>query len=543
MTRDNSYHSEKLDKERRSIDFPATTSAVTEESDFNDMIGPIEGEGKGLAEMDAGLDDDAIAEPKAYAKSDIWKTNQSKDDGMSINRIRAGDILGSNAKLSRKLSDREQELFFFEEASQSSFDTDSPSKVAARNGIIPMDHHANAAEVMEDNFVFGADESFSDGGFIISSDGRVDLPEKVTRKMSDGLAVDGVPSSSSNVILVRDLREFRKKYTFKDTRSSKNCNPTLGRGAAGKVYLAVHEPSGLKIAVKEINIFDHDKRDQFKKELVTLIGHQSRFLVRSYGAFYGGNGSVHVALEYMDRGALSDIVAQHGPIPEPVVRKIAEHCLRGLAFLHENHILHRDVKAGNILLSRKLCRAKLSDFGLARNFKDGRADGEKTGDGYSVTHTFVGTVLYMSPERLNGQEYTYASDVWGVGMAILECILGRYPFDKPQSYFDILVSAKSAPHALLNYDDVSDELADFISLATNTDPYQRATARELLDTPWIQMGQSNSNVLRDWLDSLPRLHCQNVEVGSELAFGARKRKEAKAMAKIRAKAKEANRNM
>lgn len=459
--------------------------------------------------------DDSIVEPKAFARIDKWGSDQQKE----------GSSGSLGTRFLKRVADKESDLYTFEEASQSSSgDTDTPNRRLGCNVVVLANKRNDIMEVTEDHFVFGADGSFHDGGFIISSDGLLGQPERLMRKTSDGLAVEGVPPSSNNLIIVRSLDEFRKSFTFK--AKSKVGSSTLGRGAQGRVYLANHEPTGRKIAVKEINVYDEEKRNQLKKELQTLFNHQSRFLVRSFGAFYDGEGVVHVTLEYMDRGALADIVRDRGRIPEPVICKIAEHCLRGLGFLHDNHILHRDVKTGNILLSRKLCRAKLSDFGLARDLEEGS----------SVTDTFVGTLAYMSPERLYGSGYTYASDIWGLGISLLECVLGKYPFEKPQSYFDYLDAAQSNPSSLVE-NEVSPELLDFIRKCTDVDPKARPRARELLEHPFIvKSRQDGANALRKWLDTIPRLHCEDVD-GSELAFAA-KMKQEKAKAKYRAKAQE-----
>lgn len=398
----------------------------------------------------------------------------------------------------------DQNEYKFDEISQGSL-IDGDGFIAPRrqdwNGAIPID----VGEVTEDDFRFGPDESFTDGGFIIWNDGRIETPEKVMRKTSDGLAVEGIPTSSNNLIIVRSLNEFQESFVFRDSQTSARRGKTLGRGAAGRVYLAVHKPSRRKIAVKEINFYDKNKREQLRKELVTLISHQSRFLVRSYGAFYDERGRVHVTLEYMDRGSLSDVIQKVGPIPEAVICKIAEHCLRGLCFLHNNHILHRDVKTGNILLSQKLCRAKLSDFGLARDLKEGQENvANCDGETNSVTNTFVGTPAYMSPERLNGRKYTYASDVWALGISLMECALGRCPFDNLKSYFDFVHAAESTPAALVR-GVVSNELYDFISLMTDEKAENRPRARDLLEHEWIQEGVHNSHMFRDWLKGLPQI--------------------------------------
>lgn len=478
------------------------------------------------------------AEAKSYASPpEIQKTNSgeaediSRFDIWSPEHSNNGSSGSFGSKLSRKVVDKDQDLFFFEAASQSSFtDTDSPSRRLARDSVALSNAGGELAEatVQEDQFVFGADGSFNDGGFIISSNGLVEAPERLMRKTSDGVAVEGVPTSSNHIIFVSSLDEFRKSYTFRS--SSKDGSSTLGRGSAGRVYLAIHKPSGRKIAVKEINVYDEEKRKQLNRELQTLINHQSRFLVRSFGAFYDGAGVVHVTLEFMDRGSLADIVLQRGRIPEPVVCKLMEHCLRGLAFLHENHILHRDVKTANILLSRKLCRAKLSDFGLARDFES---------DNKSKTDSFVGTLAYMSPERLHGRIYTYASDIWSLGITVMECVMGKYPFDKPQSYFDIIDAAQSDPAFLVQNEEVSRECVDFIRLCLQLEMRDRPTARELLQHEWIQSRKDDASVLREWLDTLPRLHCEDVEVGSELAFSAIQKQKAR----LRAKAQDLTCNM
>lgn len=460
------------------------TSFVTKGSDSNDgsaAEGDADPDGRiSLAESDHGT---------TIIKAPIVKS--------------PGLLEESNLRI--KPADVEVDPYTFDEASNSSFGGSEDAPQLPRNIRRPR-AAGEAGEIQEDDFqMVGGDGTVFDGGFILFSDGRIQTPEKVMRKTSEGLAVEGIPTSSNNLIIVRSLSEFKKSHTFK---TNSNGSSTLGRGAAGRVYLAVHEPSQRKIAVKEINFFHQEKRNQLRKELVTLISHQSRFLVRSYGAFYDGNGIVHVTLEYMDCGSLSDVIQKRGAVPEPVICKIAEHCLRGLCFLHSNHILHRDVKTGNILLSRKLCRAKLSDFGLARDLKE---DVNNEGRTDSVTKTFVGTLNYMSPERLNGQEYTYASDIWALGISLVECILGRCPFDKMKSFFEVFY-ATELPLAEQVRKLVSHELYDLIRLMTDRDANNRPTARELLQHDFIQAGRHNVNDLRRWLDDIPRLDCDDKDM-------------------------------
>jgi mitogen-activated protein kinase kinase 3 len=330
--------------------------------------------------------------------------------------------------------------------------------------------------------VFRSNGDFSTGGFLITSEGMVGKPDKATRMDSDDGPTTGVPQSIGNLLIVRSLAEFRK-------------GPTLGAGAAGRVYLAIHEPSGRSMAIKVVNVYDEAKRNQLLKELDTLVSYASRFLVRFHGAFYEGTGAVHIALEFMDGGCLSSTVQQFGAIPERVTQMIAVDCLRALRFLHRHNVIHRDLKTANILLSRRLLCAKVSDFGLARDLNEG----------VSKVDTFVGTVAYMSPERLQGGQYTYASDIWALGISIAECLLGRYPFDRPQSYFDYIDASMSKDMLGKRGADglaLSPAVVDFVSLCTHSDPLRRPTAAQLLTHPWITNTKRDVPLFRQWMDEL-----------------------------------------
>lgn len=335
--------------------------------------------------------------------------------------------------------------------------------------------------------VFGSNGDFTTGGFRITAEGMVGKPEKLTRMDSDDAPTTGcIPETVRDLSLVRSLADFRK-------------GPTLGTGAAGRVYLTIHEPSGKSMAMKVVNVYDEAKRNQLLKELDTLSSHVSRFLVRFYGAFYDGKGAVHIALEYMEAGCLSTTIQKFGAIPEPVSRMIAVDALRALRFLHRHNVLHRDFKTANILLSRRSLCAKVSDFGLARDLDAG----------VSRVDTFVGTVAYMSPERLNGSKYTYASDIWALGISIVECLLGRYPFDRPQSYFDYLDSTKNTK-GMLKGAGCSREAADFVSRCTETDPLRRPTAAQLMEHPWIANLKRDHTLFRHWLDGMESVNSQST---------------------------------
>lgn len=121
------------------------------------------------------------------------------------------------------------------------------------------------------------------------------------------------------------------------------------------------------------------------------------------------------------RSSLDRISKDFGPVRVDVLGKITESVLAGLVYLYEVHrIMHRDIKPSNILVNSR-GNIKLCDFGVATETVN------------SIADTFVGTSTYMAPERIQGGAYTVRSDVWSVGLTVMELAVGRFPFDTSES--------------------------------------------------------------------------------------------------------------
>lgn len=231
----------------------------------------------------------------------------------------------------------------------------------------------------------------------------------------------------------------------------------LGKGCSGFVHKAVHRPTGILMALKSINIYDKDRRAQLKNDLKVLQDNKSDFLVNFYGAFFY-DGTVKLALEYMDLGSIDRVIERikHLPspcTPEPILSKITQQILQGLLYLHKaKHQIHRDIKPGNILINSQGL-VKLTDFGISRTV-------ENT-SGFS--ETFVGTKSYMSPERFLGKEYSFDSDLWSLGLVIFEMATGRFPYEFSNVFIEHLNKILADPEPRLPEDGTfSPELIDFI---------------------------------------------------------------------------------
>ncbi|KAI8377939.1 kinase-like domain-containing protein [Radiomyces spectabilis] len=203
----------------------------------------------------------------------------------------------------------------------------------------------------------------------------------------------------------------------------------LGRGNGGTVSKVLHIRTNTVMARKIIHVqANMTVRKQIMRELQFMHDCNSKHIVSFYGAFINGS-TISICMEYMEIGSLDTIYKKYGPISMPVLKKIAYAIVDGLIYLYDNHrIIHRDLKPSNVLVN-SLGQIKLCDFGVSGQLIN------------SVADTFVGTSSYMSPERIMGSPYSVKSDVWSLGITLMELALGRFPFppdSTPLSIFELL---------------------------------------------------------------------------------------------------------
>jgi mitogen-activated protein kinase kinase len=192
----------------------------------------------------------------------------------------------------------------------------------------------------------------------------------------------------------------------------------LGQGNGGSVKKVEHVPSGTMMA-KKIVLIDAKPsvRKQILRELQIMHDCHSKYIISFYGA-YLADPNICICMEFMDKGSLDGIYKKIGPIDIDVVGKVALAVLEGLTYLYDVHrIIHRDIKPSNILCN-SAGEIKICDFGVSGELIN------------SIADTFVGTSTYMSPERIQGAQYTVKSDVWSLGISLIELALGRFPFSE-----------------------------------------------------------------------------------------------------------------
>ncbi|GAV54966.1 hypothetical protein ZYGR_0AS02890 [Zygosaccharomyces rouxii] len=272
----------------------------------------------------------------------------------------------------------------------------------------------------------------------------------------------------------------------------------LGEGAGGAVAKCrlKTNSNGKIFALKTINTLNTDPeyQKQIFRELQFNKSFESDYIVKYYGMFADQqNSTIYIAMEYMGGKSLDavykNLINRGGRIGEKVLGKIAEAVLRGLSYLHERKIIHRDIKPQNILLNLQ-GQVKLCDFGVS---------GEAVN---SLATTFTGTSYYMAPERIKGQPYSVTCDVWSLGLTLLEVAQGRFPFGSDK------MAANVAPIELLTIiltftPELKDEpeldiywskaFKSFIEYCLKKETRERPSPRQMINHPWIQ-GQMKKKI-------------------------------------------------
>jgi len=269
----------------------------------------------------------------------------------------------------------------------------------------------------------------------------------------------------------------------------------IGHGSGGTVQKALHVPTQRLVALKVITLdVKESVRKQILLELKTLYRTQSEYVVTFYDAFFS-EGSIFIALEYMDGGSLADLLKLNGCIPERILARITTQVLRGLVYLHKSlHLIHRDIKPSNLLLNTR-GEVKIADFGVSGQLAHT----------LSQAVTWVGTVTYMSPERISGRSYSYDSDLWSLGLTLVECTLGRYPYPgdggrgEPMGFWELLDFVVKSPPPTLPASKCSPELCAFVTACLQKEPEERLPAAKLLEHPFITKYAEDNFDMASWV--------------------------------------------
>ncbi len=297
------------------------------------------------------------------------------------------------------------------------------------------------------------------------------------------------PPRGSRIIQLDTIPQYHPPLPSRQPTFKWMKGQLIGKGTFGRVYLGMNITTGELIAVKQVEVnakaagTDKDKIKELVKSLdqeIDTMQHLDHPNIVQYLGCERKEFSISIFLEYIPGGSVGSCIRKHGKFEESVVSSLTRQTLLGLSYLHREGILHRDLKADNILLDLD-GTCKISDFGISK----------KTDNiyGNDVTNSMQGSVFWMAPEvvRSQGQGYSAKVDIWSLGCVVLEMFDGKRPWSKEEAIGAIykLGSLNQAPPIP---DEVSKNIGVegycFMLDCFQIDPLDRPTAETLLRHPF-----------------------------------------------------------
>ncbi|KAL1548587.1 Mitogen-activated protein kinase kinase kinase npk1 [Salvia divinorum] len=295
----------------------------------------------------------------------------------------------------------------------------------------------------------------------------------------------------------------------------------IGCGAFGRVHMGMNLDSGELLAVKEVSIAANSaskKTQEYIGELekeVNLLKNLSHPNIVRYLGTAREEDSLNILLEFVPGGSISSLLGKFGSFPESVIRMYTKQLLLGLEYLHNNKIMHRDIKGANILVDNKGC-IKLADFGASK-----KVEALAT---MTNAKSMKGTPYWMAPEVIVQSGHSYSADIWSVGCTVIEMATGKAPWS--QQYQEVAAlfyvgTTKSHPPIP---DHLSLEAKDFLLKCLQKEPDLRATASELLKHPFVTGESRDSHLARSshMESSGKRMAALGVEIKKSMNLEARR---------------------
>ena len=281
-----------------------------------------------------------------------------------------------------------------------------------------------------------------------------------------------------------ELQSFLAGESWDDNKWMKGA--LIGQGSFGCVYLALHAVTGELLAVKQVEMpspganSQNDARkksmiDALKREIALLRDLRHANIVQYLGCS-SSTEHLNIFLEYVPGGSVQTMLNSYGALPEPLVRSFVRQILNGLSYLHNQDIIHRDIKGANILVDSK-GTIKISDFGISKKLEASNILSGANNNKHRPS--LQGSVFWMAPEVVKQTSYTRKADIWSLGCLVVEMMTGNHPFpdcSQLQAIFKI-GGGKASPTIP---DTASPEAQEFLRQTFEIDHNLRPSADELM---------------------------------------------------------------
>ncbi|GJJ73660.1 serine/threonine-protein kinase OSR1/STK39 [Entomortierella parvispora] len=277
----------------------------------------------------------------------------------------------------------------------------------------------------------------------------------------------------------------------------------IGYGSSAVVYNAYYKPLNRRVAIKviDLDMFERNQIDELRRETQVMALCKHPNVLRVNGAFVM-DSKLYIVTPYLSAGSCLDIMKTAYPdgFDEVSIATILKQALQGLDYLHKNGHIHRDVKAGNLLMDDD-GSVLLADFGVSSSLME-------NGDRRGMRKTFVGTPCWMAPEVMEQAGYDYKADIWSFGITAIELATGHAPFAKYPPIKVLMLTLSNDPPTLDRESTkhrYSKLLKEMIDCCLQKDPARRPSAEKLLNHSFFKQAKKKSHLVAGLLQNLPPL--------------------------------------
>ncbi|KAL6869497.1 Protein kinase [Amphichorda felina] len=288
------------------------------------------------------------------------------------------------------------------------------------------------------------------------------------------------------------MAKLKEAVSKDDPNLSYSKQKKIGQGASGSVYVAKIKETAqgmareilrqqgprAQVAIKQMDLAHQPRKELIVNEIMVMKDSRHRNIVNYLDAFLRNNNSeLWLVLEYMEGGALTDVIDNNPSISEEQISTICHETCSGLQHLHSQSIIHRDIKSDNVLLDAR-GNVKITDFGFCAKLTETK----------SKRATMVGTPYWMAPEVVKQKEYGPKVDIWSLGIMAIEMIESEPPYLNEEPLKALYLIATNGTPRLKKPEKLSKELKAFLSVCLCVDIKSRASADELLAHDFLKHG-------------------------------------------------------
>ncbi|SCV73050.1 BQ2448_6975 [Microbotryum intermedium] len=278
------------------------------------------------------------------------------------------------------------------------------------------------------------------------------------------------------------MAKLRSVCSVQDPNALYSKIKKVGQGASGSVFVAKVLASGSKVAIKQMDLSHQPRKELIVNEILVMKESQHPNIVNYLDSFLVKGAELWVVMEFMEGGALTDVIDSNS-LEEEQIASISNETCKGLQHLHAKSIIHRDIKSDNVLLDAQghvKIKAHIisdaADFGFCAKLTDQK----------SKRATMVGTPYWMAPEVVKQKEYGAKVDIWSLGIMAIEMIENEPPYLDEEPLKALYLIATNGTPTLKKPEKLSRELKNFLAVCLCVDVKSRATADELLQHEFLR---------------------------------------------------------